>query len=52
MIKSFSVEEITKSLIQIANEAIESRGRFLLSLAGGNTPMKIYEKQGRFQNVN
>ncbi|MBL8099924.1 MAG: 6-phosphogluconolactonase [Anaerolineales bacterium] len=44
MIKSFSVDEITKSFIQIANEAIESRGRFLVSLAGGSTPMKLYEK--------
>jgi 6-phosphogluconolactonase len=44
MIKSFSVDEITKSFIQIASEAIESRGRFLVSLAGGNTPMKLYEK--------
>ncbi len=43
MIKEFSVNEITKSLIQIANESIEKRGRFLISLAGGNTPMKIYE---------
>jgi 6-phosphogluconolactonase len=44
MIKSFSVDEITKSFIQIANEAIESRGRFLVSLAGGSTPTKLYEK--------
>jgi len=44
MIKSFSVDKITKSFIQIANEAIESRGRFLVSLAGGSTPMKLYEK--------
>ncbi|MBX3038484.1 MAG: 6-phosphogluconolactonase [Anaerolineales bacterium] len=44
MIKSFSVDEITKSFIQIANEAIESRRRFLVSLAGGSTPMKLYEK--------
>jgi 6-phosphogluconolactonase len=44
MIKSFSVDEITKSFVQIANEAIESRGKFLVSLAGGNTPMKIYER--------
>jgi len=44
MIKSFSVDEITKSFVQNANEAIENRGRFLVSLAGGNTPMKIYEE--------
>lgn len=44
MIKEFSVNEIIKDLIQIANESIEKRGRFLISLAGGNTPMKIYEK--------
>jgi 6-phosphogluconolactonase len=44
MIKNFSVDEITNSFVQIANEAIESRGKFLVSLAGGNTPMKIYER--------
>jgi 6-phosphogluconolactonase len=44
MIKSFSIDEIVKAFIQTANEAIESRGRFLVSLAGGNTPMKLYEK--------
>lgn len=38
------MDEITKSFIQIANEAIESRGRFLVSLAGGSTPMKLYIK--------
>lgn len=44
MIRSFSVNKIIESFIQIANEAIESRGRFLVSLAGGSTPMKLYEK--------
>ncbi|KXK13727.1 MAG: 6-phosphogluconolactonase [Chloroflexi bacterium OLB14] len=44
MIKEFSVDEIVKDLIQIANESIEKRGRFLISLAGGNTPIKIYKK--------
>lgn len=30
--------------IEIANEAIQQRGRFLVALSGGNTPMKSYEK--------
>lgn len=44
MIKKFSVDEIIKSFIQIANNALEKRGRFLVSLAGGSTPLKLYEK--------
>lgn len=44
MLKKFSIDEITKSFFQLANQAIESRGRFLISLAGGGTPMKLYEK--------
>ncbi len=34
------------SFIEIANQSIEERGRFLVSLAGGNTPMKLYEALG------
>lgn len=30
--------------IKIANEAIQQRGRFLVALSGGKTPMKLYEK--------
>ena len=30
----------------LANQSIAERGRFLVSLAGGNTPMKLYEALG------
>lgn len=33
-----------QSFIEIADEAIRARGRFLTVLSGGNTPMKLYEK--------
>ncbi len=32
--------------IHIANESIKERGRFLVSLAGGGTPMRLYEILG------
>lgn len=39
------LSEAAKQLfIEIANEAIQQRGRFLVALSGGNTPMKLYEK--------
>ncbi|MBI3166111.1 MAG: 6-phosphogluconolactonase [Anaerolineales bacterium] len=31
-----------KSFIELANKAIAERGRFLISLSGGSTPMKLY----------
>ena len=34
----------TKKFIELANQAIIERGRFLVSLSGGSTPMKLYEK--------
>jgi 6-phosphogluconolactonase len=37
-------ESARQSFVQIANEAITQRGRFLVALSGGNTPMKLYEK--------
>ncbi|MDP1714847.1 MAG: 6-phosphogluconolactonase [Anaerolineales bacterium] len=33
-----------RSFIEIANEAIKARGRFLTVLSGGFTPIKLYEK--------
>lgn len=33
-----------QAFIEIANEAIKQRGRFLAALSGGSTPMKLYEK--------
>lgn len=33
-----------KSFIELANQAIIQRGRFLVSLSGGSTPMKLYER--------
>lgn len=34
----------TKKFIELANQAITERGCFLVSLSGGSTPMKLYEK--------
>jgi 6-phosphogluconolactonase len=33
-----------KAFIELANQAIAERGRFLVSLSGGSTPMKLYER--------
>jgi len=39
------------SFVEIAKEAIRERGRFTVSLSGGNTPMKMYEILGeQFQD--
>ncbi len=37
-------ESARQAFIEIAKEAIQQRGRFLVALSGGNTPMKLYEK--------
>jgi 6-phosphogluconolactonase len=37
-------ESARQAFVQIANEAISQRGRFLVALSGGNTPTKLYEK--------
>lgn len=37
-------EHAAHSFIEIANQSIAARGRFLVALSGGNTPMKLYEK--------
>jgi 6-phosphogluconolactonase len=40
-----------RSFIEIANESIQERGRFLVALSGGSTPMRLYELLGnQFQN--
>ncbi|MFN8382279.1 MAG: 6-phosphogluconolactonase [Anaerolineales bacterium] len=40
-----------RSFIGLANKAIEERGRFLVALSGGSTPMRLYELLGnQFQN--
>lgn len=45
MIKKFSdVDEISTAFIEIARKSIGERGKFLVSLSGGSTPMKLYEK--------
>ena len=51
MIKIFKdIGELSQSaadsFIKIANRSIAERGRFLVSLAGGNTPMKLYQLLG------
>ena len=33
-----------KAFIEIANQSIAERGRFLVALSGGSTPMKLYER--------
>ncbi len=33
-----------KALVELTNQAIAERGRFLISLSGGSTPMKLYEQ--------
>jgi 6-phosphogluconolactonase len=33
-----------RAFVEIANQAIAERGRFLVSLSGGSTPMKLYER--------
>ena len=33
-----------KSFIELANRSIAERGRFLVALSGGSTPMKLYER--------
>jgi 6-phosphogluconolactonase len=56
MIKTFKdISELSRyaarSFIEIANKSIEERGRFLASLSGGSTPMRLYELLGnQFQN--
>ncbi len=56
MIKKFKdISELSqyaaRSFIEIANKSIEERGRFLASLSGGSTPMRLYELLGnQFQN--
>ncbi|MFN8434397.1 MAG: 6-phosphogluconolactonase [Anaerolineales bacterium] len=37
-------QSATKKFIELINQAIAERGRFLVSLSGGSTPMKLYEK--------
>lgn len=49
VIKTFNgIEELSqsaaKSFIELANQSIIERGRFLVSLSGGSTPMKLYEQ--------
>ena len=34
----------TKNFAELANQAIRERGRFLVSLSGGSTPMKLYAR--------
>lgn len=49
LIKKFNnIEELSqfaaRTFIERANQAIDKRGRFLVSLSGGSTPMKLYER--------
>jgi 6-phosphogluconolactonase len=56
MIKVFnSANELTQYManlfVEIANQSIAKRGRFLAALSGGSTPMRLYELLGnQFQN--
>src|SRR5688572_28302747 len=38
------VEDAAKRLVELANESIRLRGRFLWALAGGSTPKELYQK--------
>jgi 6-phosphogluconolactonase len=49
MIKTFrDIDELSeyaaRAFIELANRSIAERGRFLVALSGGSTPMKLYEK--------
>jgi 6-phosphogluconolactonase len=33
-----------KSFVELANQSIAERGRFMVALSGGSTPMKLYER--------
>lgn len=37
-------QSAAKAFIELANQAIAERGRFLVLLSGGGTPMKLYER--------
>lgn len=37
-------ESAKQAFLEVANEAIQQRGRFIVALSGGNTPMKLFEK--------
>jgi 6-phosphogluconolactonase len=37
-------QSAAKSFSELANQSIAERGRFLVSLSGGGTPMKLYER--------
>jgi 6-phosphogluconolactonase len=37
-------ETAKQAFLEVANEAIQQRGRFIVALSGGNTPMKLFEK--------
>jgi 6-phosphogluconolactonase len=37
-------QSAAKSFIELANQAIVKRGRFLVSVSGGSTPMTLYER--------
>jgi 6-phosphogluconolactonase len=56
MVKTFKgINELSqyaaRSFIELANESIQERGRFLVALSGGSTPMRLYELLGQqFQN--
>jgi 6-phosphogluconolactonase len=56
MLKVFNdINELSQyaanSFIEIANQSIATRGRFLAALSGGSTPMRLYELLGnQFQN--
>jgi 6-phosphogluconolactonase len=39
------------AFVEIANQSIAKRGRFMVALSGGNTPMRLYDLLGnRYQN--
>jgi 6-phosphogluconolactonase len=43
-IQKIEIETLSKTFVAIAKNSIRERGRFLVALSGGSTPMKLYEK--------
>ena len=43
-IQKLEIESLSKAFIEVAKKSINERGRFLVALSGGSTPMKLYER--------
>lgn len=43
-IQSLNFDVLSKKFVDVAQQSINERGKFLVVLSGGSTPMKLYEK--------